>query len=69
MTSEARYRVLDCPANGAAGQDCGAFAESELPERLRLAVADPGAAEWVLPALSGGGEELSDLRVCVTSEE
>jgi hypothetical protein len=65
------YHVIDSPANGTAGQDCGTFALAELPDRLRAAVeADPDAGEWSLPALSEGdsGEPLDDLRVVMTRE-
>lgn len=60
------YRVIDVPANGTVGQDCGTYTLETLPARLRAAVeADPDAGEWTLPALSDGdsGEELDDLTV------
>jgi len=60
------YRVIDVPANGSIGQDCGTYTLETLPTRLRAAVgANPDAGEWTLPALSDGdsGEELDDLIV------
>ena len=68
--TEQLYRVVDCPRNGSAGQDCGTYPLADLPARLRQAVeAAPDAGEWTLPALSrgGSGEELTDLDVVVTA--
>jgi hypothetical protein len=67
-----KYRILDVPANGTRGQDCGTFGLAELPARVRAAVlADPARGGWRLPARAGGdsGPELDDLAVVVTRQD
>jgi hypothetical protein len=57
--------IADGDSSG--GQDCGTAELHELPDYIRKAIeANPTDGSWAVQALDDTGEELDDLRICIT---